>query len=254
MVDYNDLNLRYSKQILFKPIGIRGQEKLLKSFVVIVGCGGLGSALSNNMVRAGIGKIRIMDNDIVELNNLQRQLLYDEVDVRKKTPKVIAAKEKLSKINSNIDIEGVVDELSEKNSKNYLRGADLVLDATDNFKTRLIINNYCVKNKIPWIYGAVAGGSGMIYNVIPGRNKCFKCLFREEPPEDMIFNCNTIGIINSIVTTVASIQSTEAFKLLTGNQKMLSDGLINIDLWSLSLKILKINKEKNYKCPVCNNI
>lgn len=206
------------------------------------------------MVRAGVGKIRIIDNDVVELNNLQSQLLYNETDVRKKIQKVTAVKEKLLKINSNIEIEDVVDELNEKNSKNYLHRADLVLDATDNFKTRLIINNYCVKNKIPWIYGAVAGSSGMIYNIIAGKKKCLNCLFREEPQEDIITNCNTIGIINSAVTAVASIQSTEAFKLLTGNQKILSDGLIIIDLWDLSLEILKINKEKNYKCPICDNI
>jgi molybdopterin/thiamine biosynthesis adenylyltransferase len=251
--DISSLSDRYSRQVLFAPIGIKGQEMLAKSKIAIIGCGGLGSVLSSNMTRAGAGTLRIIDKDRLELSNLQRQLLFDEIDVRKKTPKVEAARNKLIKINSDIQIEAIFDEVDENNISDLIDGFDLVLDGTDNFKTRLVINRASVDSAVPFIYGAVAASFGMIYNVIPGSGVCLRCLFREEPGGENALNCNTVGIINTAVNIIASIQSTEALKLLTGNRDAMIKGLINIDIWDLSLDIIEIKKDSEYICPVCGD-
>ena len=251
--DVSSLNDRYSRQVLFGPIGIKGQEMLAKSKVAIIGCGGLGSVLSSNMTRAGTGYLRIIDKDRLELSNLQRQLLFDEIDVKKKTPKVEAARNKLIKINSDIQIEAIFDEVDENNISDLIDGFDLVLDGTDNFKTRLVINKACVDREVPFIYGAVAASFGMIYNVIPGSGTCLRCLFRGEPDGENALNCNTVGIINTAVNIIASIQSTEALKLLTGNKDAMIKGLINIDIWDLSVDIIEIRKDSEYTCPVCGD-
>jgi len=252
-IDFEYFKERYSKQILFDPIGEKGQKKLYESRVVLIGCGGLGTVLSNNMVRAGIGNLKIIDKDKVELSNLQRQVLFDEEDVNMKIPKALAAKKKLSKINSTVNIEAVVQEINNKNIGDFIKDVDLVLDGTDNFSTRLIINEHCVKNKIPWIYGAVAGSCGMVLNVIPDKKICFSCVFGDLPKDIPPLNCSTVGILNSAVNIVASIQSTEAFKILTGNEDALIDGLINIDIWNFDISILKIRKNIDNQCSVCNS-
>lgn len=242
---------RYSRQILFSPVGEKGQKKLRKSRVAVIGCGGLGSIIANNLTRAGVGFLRIIDRDKIEASNLQRQVLFDEEDVRMGLPKAIAAKRKLSLINSEVKIEGIVEEINHKNIKKFVDDTDVVLDGTDNFKTRFIINEACIKYKIPWIYGAVAASYGMIFDIIPGKNICLRCIFKEIPPPDITPSCNTVGIINSAVNVVASIQTTEALKILTGNLNSLIKGLINIDVWDLSLEIIDIKKDKSYRCPVC---
>ncbi len=249
--DISSLSDRYSRQVLFGPIGTGGQEMLTKSKIAIIGCGGLGSVLSNNMARAGAGYLRIIDKDRLELSNLQRQLLFDEIDVKKKTPKVEAARNKLIRINSDIQIEAIFDKASENNISDLIDGFDLVLDGTDNFKTRLVINRACVDKAVPFIYGAVAASFGMIYNVVPDSGVCLRCLFREEPGGEGALNCNTVGIINTAANIVASIQSTEALKMLTGNKDAMIKGLINIDIWDLSVDIIEIRKDSGYACPVC---
>ena len=251
--DFSSPSDRYSRQVLFGPIGIKGQEMLAKSKVAIIGCGGLGSVLSSNMARAGTGTLRIIDKDRLELSNLQRQLLFDEIDIKKKTPKVEAARNKLIRINSDIQIEAIFDEVDENNISGLIDGFDLVLDGTDNFKTRLLTNKACVDGEVPFIYGAVAASFGMIYNVIPGSGTCLRCLFREEPDNENTLNCNTVGIINTAVNIIASIQSTEALKLLTGNKDAMIKGLINIDIWDLSVDIIEIRKDSEYVCPVCGD-
>ena len=251
-LDFTDLEDRYSRQILFSPIGREGQKEISNSKIVIIGCGGLGSVLSSNMVRAGVGFLRIIDKDRLELSNLQRQVLFNEDDVKKGRPKVIAAKEKLERINSNVEVEAISDEINNKNIEKYINDADIVLDGTDNFPTRFLINKACIKNKIPWIYGAVAASYGMVYDIVPDRKICLRCIFKETPPPEITPNCNTVGIINSAVNVIASLQTTEALKILTGNFDSLANGLINIDIWDLSLEIIDIKKDKNYKCPVCD--
>lgn len=242
---------RYSRQVLFSPIGNKGQEKLGKSKIAIIGCGGLGTVLASNMARAGTGTLRIIDKDRLELSNLQRQLLFDERDVASRSPKVEAARNRLININSGIHIEAIFDEVNEDNIGRFINGFDLVLDGMDNFKTRLIVNRACVEKEIPFIYGAVAASFGMVYNVIPGNGMCLRCLFREEPTGENALNCNTVGIINTAVNIIASIQSTEALKFLTGNSDALIKGLINIDIWDLSMDIIEVKKDSEYICPVC---
>jgi len=233
---------RYSRQILFSPIGNRGQNKLSESKVSIIGCGGLGSNISNNLVRAGIGFIRIIDKDKIELSNLQRQQLFDEADIEKELPKTIAAKNKLALINSDVKIEAIVDEVNENNIKKYIEDVDLVLDGTDNFKIRFIINEACVKNNIPWIFGAVAASSGMVCNIIPGSGFCLKSIFKELPANFEGLNSSNAGILNSAVNIISSIQTTEAIKILIGDLDSLIKGLIIIDIWNLSLDIIEIKK------------
>ena len=244
---------RYSRQILFSPIGDKGQEKIAGSKVAIIGCGGLGSNIANNLARAGIGFIRIIDKDIVVISNLQRQQLYDEKDAEKKLPKVIAAKDKLKKINSSIKIETILDEVNKNNIKEYINEVDLVLDGTDNFDTRFLINEACIKNNIPWIFGSVAASYGMVCNIIPNYRYCLRCIFKDLPKNFIGDTSSNVGILNSAVSVIASIQTTEAIKILTGNIKSLIDGLIIIDLWDISLETIEINKDIKYKCPVCKN-
>jgi molybdopterin-synthase adenylyltransferase len=250
--DFRDKDNRYSRQVLFSPIGSRGQEFLMGSSAVIAGCGGLGSVLANNLARAGIGRLRIIDKDIVEESNLQRQLLFSEEDARSRSPKAIAAARRLKQINSGIEIEPVYEEIDRSNISRLIQGFDLVLDGTDNFPARHIINQACIESCVPFIFGAVAASFGMVFNVIPGEGRCLQCLFPDEPRDENVLNCNTVGIINTAVYIIASVQATEAFKFLTGNKKDMIRGLINIDIWDLSLDIVKMEIDKDNTCPVCS--
>jgi adenylyltransferase/sulfurtransferase len=243
---------RYSRQILFSLIGGDGQKKLQKGRVAVIGCGGLGSNITNSLARAGVGFIRIIDKDIVELSNLQRQLLFDEKDVDKKLPKALAARSKLNLVNPDIDIEAIVDEVNNNNVRMFLQGVDLILDGTDNLETRFLINEECVKNKIPWIYGSVAASYGMVCSIIPESGYCFKCIFKDLPANFIGATSGNVGILGSAVSAVASIQTTEALKILTGNFSAITRGLVILDVWDLSLEIVDIEKDAGYKCPVCN--
>lgn len=252
--DLSDKPDRYSRQVLFSPIGKKGQKLLSESKVVIVGCGGLGSVLANNLVRAGVGNIRIIDRDLLEESNLQRQLLFDEEDAKKRSPKCIAAARRLKQINSGINIEAVYEEVDRSNINQLIQGFDLVLDGTDNFPTRYIINRSCIEAGIPFIYRAVAASFGTVFDVLPGKGPCLRCIFREEPEKENVLSCNTVGILNSAVNIVASIQSTEAYKYLTGNGDAMIRGLINLDIWELSVDIIDIRKDRDNICPVCGTV
>jgi molybdopterin-synthase adenylyltransferase len=243
---------RYSRQILFSSIGEAGQKKLQKGKAAVIGCGGLGSNITNNLARAGVGFIRIIDKDIVELSNLQRQLLFDEKDVDKKVQKAIAAKHKLNLVNSDIVIEAIVDEVNINNIGIFLKGVDLILDGTDNFETRFLINEECVKNKIPWIYGSVAASSGMVCSIVPESGYCLKCIFKDLPANFIGASSGNVGILGSAVSAIASIQATEALKILAGNISAITKGLIILDIWDLSLDIIEIEKDAGHKCPVCD--
>lgn len=241
-MDYTKYHERYSRQILFSQIQKQGQKKLSESKVTIIGCGGLGSNTANNLVRAGVGFIRIIDKDKIELSNLQRQQLFDEEDIKKELPKVIAAKNKLNLINPDIEIDAVAGSVNKKNIKKYIKDVDLVLDGTDNFITRFIINNACVENNIPWIFGAVAASCGMVCSIISGLEYSFKSIFSELPADFEGLNASNAGILNSAVNVIASIQTTEAIKILIGDLDSLIKGLIIIDVWDLSLDIIEIRK------------
>jgi len=224
---------RYSRQILFRGIGAEGQERLTAGRVAIVGCGATGSALASLLARAGVGTLRIIDRDYVEASNLQRQSLFDEKDAAESLPKAIAAARKIAAFNSEIVVEARVEDLVPGNIHVLLEGMDVILDGTDNFETRYLVNDYAVKNSLPWIYAAAVGSYGVTLNVLPGKTACLACIF-PDTPQGMVETCETSGILNTAVNLVASIAATEAMKLLIGGAaaEQLRNTLWSFDVWS----------------------
>ncbi|HEX8816699.1 MAG TPA: ThiF family adenylyltransferase [Terriglobales bacterium] len=222
---------RYSRQVLFRCIGPAGQEKLAQSSIVIVGCGATGSALASHLARAGVGKIRILDRDYVEPSNLQRQSLFDEADAADSVPKAIAAARKIRAFNSEIEVEAKVADLIPSNADELLRNTQLILDGTDNFETRYLINDFAVKNSMPWIYTAAVGSYAVSLNVIPGQTACLACIFPQFP-HGSFETCDTAGILGPAVNLAASIAASEALKLLVGAEKQLRRTLLSFDVWS----------------------
>jgi len=244
---------RYSRQILFQGIGKEGQDKLSKSKVLIIGCGGLGAVSSELLARAGVGYLKIIDRDFIELNNLQRQILFDENDIKEGLPKAIAAKRKLIKINSKVKIEALVEDANRFNIETLLQDVDLVVDATDNFETRFLINEACVKKSKPWVYGACVESYGLTMNIIPGKTPCFKCILEKIPAPGSAPTCETVGVINSIVAVIASFQCAEVLKMLTNNYGQLNKNLLTIDLWKNDIQHIDIsNVNTDHNCPVCD--
>jgi len=222
---------RYSRQVLFQEIGVVGQKKLAQSRVVIVGCGATGSALASLLARSGIGTLRILDRDYVEASNLQRQSLFDENDARESVPKAIAAARQIARFNSQIVVEPHVADLVPANADSLLAGCDLILDGTDNFETRYLINDYALKNSVAWIYAAALGSYAVTMNILPGETACLACLFPESP-RGTVETCETAGILNSAVNLVASIAATEALKFLVGARAKMRATLVSWDVWS----------------------
>jgi molybdopterin-synthase adenylyltransferase len=221
---------RYSRQILFRGIGVEGQQKLTAARVAIVGCGATGSALAGLLARAGVGTIRIIDRDYVEPSNLQRQSLFDETDAADSLPKAIAAAHKISAFNSQIVIEPKVADLVPSNIQELLEGMSLILDGTDNFETRYLINDYAVDRSLPWIYSAAVGSYAVTQNILPGETACLACIFPDSP-RGMVETCETSGILNSAVNLVASIAATEALKMLVGALQWRRT-LLSFDVWT----------------------
>jgi molybdopterin-synthase adenylyltransferase len=222
---------RYSRQVLFKEIGAEGQKKLAQSRVVLVGCGATGSALASLLARSGVGTLRILDRDYVETSNLQRQALFDENDARESVPKAIAAARQIARFNSHIVVEPHVADLTPANADSLLDGCDLILDGTDNFETRYLINDYAVKNYRAWIYAAAVGSYALTMNILPGETACLACIFPESP-RGSVETCETAGILNSAVNLVASIAATEALKFLTGARSKMRRTLLSWDVWT----------------------
>ncbi|GED69087.1 molybdopterin-synthase adenylyltransferase [Brevibacillus reuszeri] len=247
------MDTRYSRQILFAPIGRSGQEKLGQSRVAIVGMGALGTVLSNHMVRAGVGFVRLIDRDFVEPSNLQRQMLYDESDAAEHLPKAIAAHAKLSKINSQVSIEPIVADLTAYNAEQYLTDVDLVLDATDNFQVRYLVNDVCVKHGIPWVYGGAVSATGTFTAIRPGTTPCLRCLFPEAPNPGEMATCDTAGVIGPIIHIVASYQATEAFKLLVGATDALNPNLEHFEIWNNRHQQIKVANGRRADCPACGH-
>src|SRR5947209_1046682 len=221
---------RYSRQVLFAPLGQTGQRKLSASRVAIVGCGATGSTLASLLARAGVGYLRIIDRDFVEPSNLQRQNLFDEKDAAESLPKAIAAAAKIASFNSGVVVEPHVADLRPENTDAMLSGVDLLLDGTDNFETRYLINDFSVKSSLPWIYTAAVASYATTMNVIPGKTACLSCIF-PEAPTGAIDTCDTAGILNSAVNFAASVAATEALKVLTGATSRLRRTLLSYDLW-----------------------
>jgi molybdopterin/thiamine biosynthesis adenylyltransferase len=226
-----ELEDRYSRQMLFAGIGAEGQNRLLQSRVAVVGCGATGSAMASLLARSGVGMLRILDRDYVEPSNLQRQSLFDEADARDSLPKAIAAARQIGRFNSQIVVEPHVADLTPANVEVLLGGVDLILDGTDNFETRYLINDYAVKNSVAWIYAAGVGSYAVTLNILPGETACLACVF-PDPPRGMVETCETAGILNSTVNLVASIAATEALKFLVGAQSKMRRTLLSWDVWN----------------------
>ncbi len=230
MTSKSQFEERYSRQMLFRGIGAEGQQRLAAGRIAIVGCGATGSALSSLLARAGVGWIRIIDRDYVEASNLQRQVLFDEGDAAESLPKAVAGARKLRAVNSAIEIESKVADLTPDNCEELLEDAHLILDGTDNFETRYLINDFAVSRDVPWIYTAAVGSYGVTMNILPGDTACLACVFPDSPT-GVVETCDTSGILNSAVNVVASLAVTEAMKLLTGAREKLRRTLYSIDVW-----------------------
>ena len=242
-------NERYSRQVRYAPLGEAGQRRLLESSVLVAGCGALGSAIANTLVRAGVGRVKIVDRDFLELSNLQRQILYTEADVAAGLPKAIAAGNHLRAINSQVEVEAVVADLTHKNIEILAGDADLVVDGTDNFEVRFLINDFALAAGKPWVYGGVIGAEGQTMTIVPGETACLACLVPEPPPPGTSPTCDTAGILGPVVQLVAAIQATEALKLLSGNASEVSRQLTVIDLWSNHLR--QVSLDKLYAAGTC---
>ncbi len=221
---------RYSRQVLFAGIGAEGQRRLAKARVAIIGCGATGSAVVALLARAGVGRIRILDRDYVEPSNLQRQSLFDEADAAESIPKAVAAARKIRALNSDVEIEGRVADLTPANIHELLEGCELLLDATDNFETRYLLNDFAIFAGVPWIYAAAVGSYALTMNILPGKTACLACIF-PEPPRGAQETCETAGILNSTVGLVASIEATEAIKFLVGAEDAMRRTLLSWDVW-----------------------
>jgi len=239
---------RYSRQVLFAGVGREGQRRLLESSAVVVGCGAIGAATAQLLARAGAGRLRVIDRDFVEPSNLQRQALFDEQDAQEALPKAAAAERKLRSLNAEIRIEGVVADLTPENAQELLGGFDLILDGTDNFETRFLLNDYAVKVLRPWIYAAAVGSYGVTFAVRPGETACLACLMTAEGP-GLEQTCDTAGVLGPAVTLVASLAAGEALKFLSGRVEALHNRLLSCDVWSGRMQSLPV--ERNADCRAC---
>jgi adenylyltransferase/sulfurtransferase len=251
---------RYSRQILFSEIGEGGQQRLLESSAILVGCGALGTALANLLVRAGVGKLRIVDRDFVEPSNLQRQTLFEESDAREALPKAVAAERRLRAINSGVTVESVVADLGPKNAEDLLRGFPLILDGTDNFETRFLLNDAAVRLDVPWIYAAVVASYGVTLTVRPGRTACLACALESSSengsqaagtsaPAGAEDTCDTAGVLGAAAGVIASLEAAEAIKLLLGKAESTGGRLVSFDVWSGRFQSVRV--ARNPECRAC---
>jgi adenylyltransferase/sulfurtransferase len=240
---------RYSRQILFSGLGEQGQQRLLGAKAVIVGCGALGSFHADALARAGVGEITIIDRDYVETSNLQRQWLFDEEDAAQGLPKAAAAAAKLQRINSGVRVEPRVVALTAENAEALLAPAGVILDGTDNFETRYLINDVAVKCRIAWIYGAAVGSYGVTMTVLPGETACLACVF-PEPPSGTQPTCDTAGVLNSITASIAAFQVADAIKILSGNRESVEPRLLTIDVWKNTVHSAGVGR-RDAACPAC---
>jgi molybdopterin-synthase adenylyltransferase len=240
---------RYARQTILPSIGEAGQRRLLASRVLVVGCGATGTVIANHLARAGVGTLTVADRDFVELNNLQRQLLFDEEDVREGLPKAAAAERRLRAVNSEIEVRGIVADVHAGNVEELVRDAGLVMDGTDNFETRYVLNDACVKLGKPWIYTGAVAAYGMTMRIEPGRTPCLRCVFPEPPPAGSGATCDTAGVLGPAVSVVASLAASEAVKFLVGAEEALAEGLLQTDVWDLTFRQLRLARKAD--CPCC---
>jgi molybdopterin/thiamine biosynthesis adenylyltransferase len=251
----SDGNLdRYSRQIRFPGVGEDGQRRLLASRVTLCGCGALGTVLANALVRAGVGHLRLIDRDFIETSNLQRQVLFDEHDVAENLPKAEAAARKLAAINSSVHVDPVVADIDRTNILELTQDADLILDGTDNFEIRYLINDVAVKLKKPWVYGGCIGSHGQTMTILPGETPCLRCVFEAAPAPGEAGTCETAGVLGPMVNIIASLQATEALKILTGRRDKINRELLYFDIWDNMQRRIKIAPLLGkVDCPCCKH-
>lgn len=248
---YNGLvtDQRYSRQILFQGIGVEGQQRIRKSIVTVVGCGALGTVNSEMLARAGVGSLRLIDRDFVEESNLQRQSLFTEQHARDRIPKAVATRQALQAINSDVDVVQFVDDLTHSNIAGLCSGSDVIVDGTDNFETRYLINDFSIRESVPWVYGGCAGSYGIGYAVVPGKTACLVCLMGDSPQSGRGETCDTVGILAPVVHAVASFQVMQTLKILSGAP--LSLRMLRVDLWEDSWSTFSIGDARNPRCRCC---
>ena len=245
------MNERYSRQVLFNGIGAEGQRRLLESRVLIVGCGALGTAHAESLARAGVGRLRIADRDFVEASNLQRQTMFTERDASERLPKAIAAANHIREINGEVEVEPEITDVNHSNIERLVQDCNVVMDGTDNFATRYLINDACVKHQVDWIYGAAVGSYGVTMTIQPHQTPCLRCVFEEAPPAASAPTCDTAGVIMPIISVVSAVQVAEALKLLTGQNDNLHRSLMQFDVWRNEWR--KINPgPPSAECPTCD--
>ena len=242
---------RFSRQVRFEPIGESGQKRLHAARVGILGLGALGSVVADQLTRAGIGFIRLIDRDYVESSNLQRQTLYDESDARASLPKAVAAKEKLERVNSSIDLEAVVDDFNASNAESWVSDLDVVVDGLDNFETRFVLNDACRKTRTPWIYGAAVGSYGLVLPVLPD-GPCLRCIMDALPAAGSSPTCDTAGVIAPITGAIASIEVAQALRILTGQLSLNDVQLVSLDVWTLDFRTMSLSQGLRDECPACS--
>ncbi len=239
---------RYSRQTLFPPIGKAGQEHLGQASVAIIGCGALGTGLANHLCRAGVGRLLIADRDYIELNNLQRQIFFDEEDIARHLPKAVAAVNRLRQVNSEVQLEALVEDINADGIEALVKEVDLVLDATDNFETRYLLNDACIKHARPWIYSGVIASYGVTMNILPGETSCLRCVFPEMPQPGTTATCDTAGVLNGIVAAITGVAATEALKILLKSEKV-SREMFWMDVWENTSERIELPRQPD--CPAC---
>jgi adenylyltransferase/sulfurtransferase len=242
---------RYSRQVLFRPVGPGGQERLARAAVLVVGCGALGSCILETLARAGVGRLRFVDRDFVELSNLPRQALYTEADVRARRPKAVAARGALRPINSAVAYEAVVADFNAASAPALAAGMDLILDGTDNFEVRFLMNELAVRLDLPYVYGAALAGVGTCMPVVPGRTPCLRCIMPEPPAPNTVPNCDRVGVIAPVVRMVAAQEAALAMRAIVEGRDALRPRLLQLDAWEAEFTAIDVSAGRQSDCPVC---
>ena len=244
---------RYSRQVRFAPLGVEGQSRLAGSRVAVVGCGALGSVVAMALARAGVGFVRIIDRDVPERSNLPRQVLFDEADVAAAVPKAAAAARHLQRVNSAMEIEPVVADLTPVNAATLLGGVDLLVDGTDNFEARFVINEFSCRHRIPWVHGGAIGAEGRVMTVLPGTTACLRCLIPEPPAPGVMPTCDTAGIIGPAALVVGAVEAAEAIKLIVGATDRVGNRLLVCDLWEGVWRSIDLSTLAEHGCATCRS-
>ncbi len=242
---------RYRRQLRYAPLGEEGQRRLMQARVLVVGSGALGCVVADTLVRAGVGFVRLVDRDFVETDNLHRQVLFDESDANAHLPKAVAAARRLARINSTVEIDPIVADLNATNIHQLADDVELIVDGTDNFETRYLLNDYAVANEKPWIFGGCVGTEGQTLAIVPGETPCLSCIMPEPPPATAQPTCETAGVLGPIVNVIASLQAMEALKLLSGNRKQLNPAMTIVDLWGNQIRSIGVGTSRSNDCPTC---